>query len=91
MTATASAPLQDKNKPIIFTMARLDRVKNLTGLVEMYAKSQRLRKVANLVFVGGVIDPEKSGDRCGSQECVAPAAAVSKLPAYLGPGQMHTG
>ena len=62
---TASAPLQDKNKPIIFTMARLDRVKNLTGLVEMYAKSQRLRKVANLVFVGGVIDPAKSGDRCG--------------------------
>lgn len=45
-------------------MARLDRVKNLTGLVELFAKSERLRKVANLVFVGGVIDPEKSGDRC---------------------------
>lgn len=54
---------QDKNKPVIFTMARLDRVKNMTGLVELFARSQRLRKLANLVFVGGVIDPEKSGDR----------------------------
>ncbi|KAK6152077.1 hypothetical protein DH2020_014712 [Rehmannia glutinosa] len=32
--------LKDKNKPILFTMARLDRVKNLTGLVELYAKNQ---------------------------------------------------
>jgi hypothetical protein len=47
-------------------MARLDRVKNLSGLVELFAKSDRLRKVANLVFVGGVIDPEKSGDRWGN-------------------------
>lgn len=26
--------LKDHNKPLLFTMARLDRVKNLTGLVE---------------------------------------------------------
>lgn len=45
-------------------MARLDRVKNLTGLVELFAKSERLRKLANLVFVGGVVAPENSGDRC---------------------------
>nr|AYK02551.1 sucrose synthase [Catalpa fargesii] len=45
--------LQDKKKPILFTMARLDRVKNLTGLVELYAKSPKLRELANLVVVGG--------------------------------------
>ncbi|XP_047308751.1 sucrose synthase-like [Impatiens glandulifera] len=45
--------LKDRNKPIIFTMARLDRVKNLTGLVELYGKNDRLRELANLVVVGG--------------------------------------
>ncbi|KAE8735285.1 Sucrose synthase [Hibiscus syriacus] len=45
--------LKDQNKPILFTMARLDRVKNLTGLVEFYAKNSRLRELVNLVVVGG--------------------------------------
>ena len=30
--------LNDRNKPILFIMARLDRVKNLSGLVEWYGK-----------------------------------------------------
>ncbi|KAJ6796316.1 sucrose synthase 2 [Iris pallida] len=45
--------LKDKNKPIIFSMARLDRVKNMTGLVEMYGKNARLRELVNLVVVAG--------------------------------------
>nr|BAE06059.1 sucrose synthase [Potamogeton distinctus] len=45
--------LNDRNKPIIFSMARLDRVKNLTGLVELYGKNQRLRELVNLVIVCG--------------------------------------
>lgn len=45
--------LKDRNKPILFTMARLDRVKNLTGLVEWYGKNTRLRELVNLVVVGG--------------------------------------
>lgn len=45
--------LKDRNKPIIFTMARLDRVKNLGGLVEWYGKNAKLRELANLVVVGG--------------------------------------
>lgn len=53
----------DKGKPILFTMARLDRVKNLTGLVELYAKNKRLRDLTHLVIVGGEIDPAKSKDR----------------------------
>lgn len=34
-------------------MARLDRVKNMTGLVELYAKCPRLQELANLVVVCG--------------------------------------
>jgi len=45
--------LKDRNKPIIFSMARLDRVKNLTGLVEWFGKNSRLRELVNLVVVGG--------------------------------------
>ncbi|KAK4853227.1 hypothetical protein QYF36_005579 [Acer negundo] len=45
--------LKDRNKPILFTMARLDRVKNLSGLVEWYGKNTKLRELVNLVVVGG--------------------------------------
>lgn len=45
--------LKDRSKPIFFTMARLDRVKNLTGLVEWYGKNARLRELVHLVVVGG--------------------------------------
>ena len=55
--------LADREKPIIFTMARLDRIKNLAGLVEWYANSPRLRELANLVVVGGYIDAAVSGDQ----------------------------
>lgn len=34
-------------------MARLDRVKNITGLVEWYGKNNRLRELVNLVVVAG--------------------------------------
>ncbi|KAL7248519.1 hypothetical protein ACSBR2_003285 [Camellia fascicularis] len=55
--------LANKKKPIIFSMARLDTVKNITGLVEWYGKSKRLRNLANLVVVAGFFDPSKSKDR----------------------------
>ncbi|GLU10603.1 hypothetical protein SLE2022_273960 [Rubroshorea leprosula] len=55
--------LADKKKPIIFSMARLDTVKNLTGLAEWYGKNKRLRSLVNLVIVGGFFDPLKSKDR----------------------------
>ncbi|TYI07025.1 hypothetical protein ES332_A10G198700v1 [Gossypium tomentosum] len=55
--------LSDRSKPLIFFMARLDRVKNLTGLVECYCKSRRLRELVNLVIVGGYVDVKNSGDR----------------------------
>ncbi|KAJ7538270.1 hypothetical protein O6H91_11G040900 [Diphasiastrum complanatum] len=55
--------LKDSSKPILFSMARLDRVKNMTGLVEWYGKNSRLRNLVNLVVVAGDIDSAKSSDR----------------------------
>lgn len=65
----AKGTLKDRDKPIIFTMARLDKVKNLSGLIEWYAKSERLQGLANLVVVGGVINPDESGDREERDQC----------------------
>lgn len=44
-------------------MARLDKVKNMTGLLEWFGKNKRLRELANLVLVAGDIDSSKSHDR----------------------------
>ncbi|GAB2287476.1 Sucrose synthase 7 [Dionaea muscipula] len=55
--------LKDKTKPIIFSMARLDTVKNISGLTEWYGRNERLRSLVNLVLVAGFFDPSKSKDR----------------------------
>nr|BCM94854.1 sucrose synthase 2 [Eustoma grandiflorum] len=55
--------LSDQSKPMIFSMARLDHVKNITGLVEWYAKNEKLRELANLVVVAGYHDVKRSNDR----------------------------
>ena len=55
--------LADRKKPIIFSMARLDTVKNISGLTEWYGKNKRLRSLVNLVVVAGFFDPAKSKDR----------------------------
>lgn len=52
----------DPAKPLIFTMARLDLVKNLTGLAAWFAQCQRLSDAANLLIIGGHIDPAASAD-----------------------------
>ncbi len=54
--------LQDREKPLLFTMARLDRIKNITGLVAWYGACERLRRVANLLVVAGHVDPNRSTD-----------------------------
>jgi sucrose synthase len=54
--------LKERNKPIIFSMARLDHIKNLTGLVEWFGKSGRLRENANLLIIGGCLDRNASSD-----------------------------
>lgn len=44
-------------------MARLDTVKNITGLTEWFGENKRLRSLVNLVVVAGFFDPSKSKDR----------------------------
>jgi len=54
--------LADTDKPLLFTMARMDRIKNITGLVEWYANTPALREAANLLVISGHVDPQRSGD-----------------------------
>ncbi|KAG2252979.1 hypothetical protein Bca52824_083115 [Brassica carinata] len=65
-------------KPIIFSMARLDTVKNITGLVEWYGKDKRLREMANLVVVAGFFDMSKSNDREEKAEIKKMHALIEK-------------
>ncbi len=60
--SSARGHFEDQKKPIIFTMARLDRIKNITGLVNWYGRNRRLRELANLFVVGGHLDPGDSKD-----------------------------
>jgi sucrose synthase len=59
----ARGVLENREKPLLFTMARLDHIKNITGLVEWYARSERLRAAANLLVIAGYVDANRSGDR----------------------------
>lgn len=52
----------DPEKPIIFTMARLDRIKNLSGLVRWYSECEALNSRVNLLVIGGHVIYEESKD-----------------------------
>jgi sucrose synthase len=66
--ADARGVLSDRNKPILFTMARLDRIKNIIGLVEWYGNNERLRNAANLLVVAGHVDIHDSADQEEQQQ-----------------------
>lgn len=53
---------EDTDKTIIFTMARLDKIKNLTGLAEWFGQNEKLREKANLLVIGGFTDESFSSD-----------------------------
>ncbi|GFP82406.1 sucrose synthase 5 [Phtheirospermum japonicum] len=78
--------LDDKKKPIIFTMARLSMVKNISGLVEWFGKNKRLRNLVNLVIVGGFFNPSKSKDREEASEIKKMHELIEK---YKLKGQMR--
>ncbi len=50
------------DKPLLFTMARLDRIKNLSGLTEWFGACERLADTANLLVIGGHVDAGASAD-----------------------------
>jgi len=59
----ARGRLSDDGKPVLFAMSRLDRIKNMTGLLAWYADSEELQEQANLLLVGGSLDPGRCRDR----------------------------
>ena len=60
--SVAFGKLDDPSKRPIFSMARLDRIKNLTGLAECFGKSQELQERCNLILVAGKLRTEDSND-----------------------------
>ncbi len=46
----------------IFSLARLDKIKNLTSLAKWFGESKELQKYCNLVIVAGKINGEESTD-----------------------------
>ncbi len=59
----ARGELKEPEKPILFAMSRLDVIKNMAGLADWYGRNTELRERANLLLVGGFLDPEDSDDR----------------------------
>lgn len=55
--------LEDPEKRPLFSMARLDRIKNLTGLAEAFGRSKELQERCNLILVAGKLRTEDSSDR----------------------------
>ena len=59
----ARGQLQDPAKPLLFSMARLDHIKNITGLVEWYGQNDALRACTNLLVIAGHVDAARSNER----------------------------
>jgi sucrose synthase len=54
--------LDDPGKRPIFTMARFDKIKNISGLIHAFGMSKKLRASCNLIFAAGTIHIENSND-----------------------------
>ena len=54
--------LDDPNKLPVFTMARFDKIKNITGLIHAFGMSKKLQQSCNLIFAAGTIHVEDSED-----------------------------
>jgi len=62
--------LDEPNKRPLFSMARLDRIKNLTGLAECFGQSKDLQEHCNLILVAGKLRVEESSDNEERDEIV---------------------
>jgi sucrose synthase len=54
--------LDHPDKMPIFTMARFDKIKNITGLIQAFGMSKKLQHSCNLIFAAGTIRVEDSSD-----------------------------
>jgi len=55
--------LEHPDRPFVFAMARMDKIKNLSGLVEIFGSSPTLRDQANLLLITSLVDAAKSKDQ----------------------------
>lgn len=62
--------LDDPSKRPLFSMARLDRIKNITGLAEAFGKNKELQERCNLILVAGKLRVEESEDNEEKDEIV---------------------
>jgi sucrose synthase len=54
--------LKNPDLPPIFSMARLDKIKNITSLVKWFGEHEELRALANLIIVAGKLDAGATTD-----------------------------
>ncbi len=54
--------LEEEDRMPLFTMARLDKIKNITGLIEAFGMSKTLQEKCNLIFAAGTIHIQESKD-----------------------------
>lgn len=54
--------LEDPDKTPIFTMGRLDKIKNITALVKWFGENQKINEQANLIVIAGKINADDSSD-----------------------------
>jgi sucrose synthase len=60
--------LEAPDRPLLFTMARMDKIKNIPGLVEWYARCPELRERVNLLVVSGNADTSRPLDQDESEQ-----------------------
>jgi sucrose synthase len=59
----ATGELENPELTPIFSMARLDKNKNITSLVRWFGESKELQKISNLIIIAGKVDAAKSNDK----------------------------
>jgi sucrose synthase len=74
--------LDDPQKRPLFSMARLDRIKNLTGLAELFGKSQELQAKSNLILVAGKLRVEETEDYEEAEEIKKLYAIIDRYNLY---------
>ena len=74
--------LDDPQKRPLFSMARLDRIKNMTGLAELFGKSKELQEKCNLILVAGKLRVEETDDYEEAEE-------IKKLYAIIDQYNLH--
>jgi len=54
--------LEHPERTPIFTMGRLDKIKNITALVKWFGENQKINEQANLILIAGKINADDSTD-----------------------------